>query len=387
MPQGITCGKCGKRYALETSPPATFACRACGATLRATDLRASVPPMRAESGAVPGRPGRSLARSSTRRRAPDASIALSPEERHAAARELGQAMKFVRALKDSYLAGAILLSLVAGAGLLVTGLGVHTLGSLALLAVMVFGIFRFDRSPARWSLVLALLGTGFVALTLVERAADQGGRMSVGLGDAFNIFVVIGYWTAVGLARRVESVARRYPDLWLARRLHGSTAEDEHEGMGTRHRDRAGQERRSRRRRLAVLGGILVAGIALLVLVAPKAAEGPPSEPLPEVPVDAFAARFRDAWNAGRLAEVKAAFQPQSREKFSKGLDSILRRRGWIDHLPVLGPPRLVPDGAYAAAHFPLPDDEGDLYTSWAYDAKTKTWAVNALRPPARGGG
>jgi hypothetical protein len=43
-----------------------------------------------------------------------------------------------------------------------------------------------------------------------------------------------------------------------------------------------------------------------------------------------------------------------------------------------------VRDGSFAAAHFPRSagGGGGDLCTSWAYDADTGTWGINALRLP-----
>jgi hypothetical protein len=184
---------------------------------------------------------------------------------------------------------------------------------------------------------------------------------------------------AVGLATRVQRVARRYPDLWMARRLRGDTIDDEIAGATTKHRDRVREEKRRGRRRLLLVGGVAVVAVAALLLFREREPEPPPP---PAVDVADFAERFRTAWNGGAVAAIEASFQPSSRDRFSGTLGKILERRGGTEQRPALGTPHYVREGPFAAAHFPFPGDAGTLYTSWAHDASTQTWGINALRFP-----
>jgi hypothetical protein len=118
---------------------------------------------------------------------------LGPEERREAARELGKAMKFVRVLKDSYWAGAILLALPLLLLLLSGTFSWVTLVLLALFAVFVLGILRFDRNPVPWSTFIAVVATALVAVPWLAALAMGGGRARVGVFDLLALFAVVGY--------------------------------------------------------------------------------------------------------------------------------------------------------------------------------------------------
>lgn len=359
----IACPSCGASYTLGAAPPPTFTCRKCSTVM---DLSAFGP-------AVPA------PRASRFHDESDAS-ALGPEERREAARELGKAMKFVRVLKDSYWAGAVLLALPLVVMLISGTFSWVALVLLALFAVFVLGILRLDRNPVPWSTFIAVVATALVGIPWLVTLAT-GARLRVGV-DLLALVAVVGYWVAVGLATRVQRVVRRYPDLWMARRMRGDTIDDEIAGATTKHRDRVREEKRRGRRRLLLVGGVAAVAVAALLLFREREPEPPPPPPPPAVDVADFAERFRSAWNNGSVAAIEGHFQPSSRDRFSRTLGKILERRGWTEQRPALGSPHYVREDQFAAAHFPLPDGAGMLYTSWAYDASTQAWGINALRFP-----
>lgn len=310
---------------------------------------------------------------------------LSRGERVEANRQIAQAMRFMRALRAIY--GA--LATVAGLGLLFALLGSADASVVVPLgiafATAIAGALNVERHPYPWSLALALTYTGLVAFFLIPGLGRSGVRHSLGGLIGGGIFVT-ACWTAFGLARRALRIAAKHPELRMARRLRGETIEDELGPVSTKYADQAIAERSARRRRrFAFIGG----GIALLASVVylagrvatPDASPPGPTLPPPRYAVDFFVTKFRTAWNANRLDDVKAMFVPESRAKFSRGFDRIVANHGWTP-LPTLPTPRIEPEGRYAAAYFAMTAEKGELYTSWAYDDPTQTWMINALRPP-----
>ena len=307
---------------------------------------------------------------------------LSRDQRVDANRQIAQAMNFMRALKGLYWMFAVVTGLV----LLFATLGKADVLSILIplgvgVAMAVAGALEVERNPVPWSIAIALTWTTLYAIVAVP--VIRAGEWT---SPGFRGLLVAACWTAVGIARRAVRIAKAHPELRLARRMRGRTIQDELGDVSTKYQDRARAEHSTRvRRRLAFVGAVvaLLAGVIFIAARSTKsgAESGVAALPPPAYAPDFFVAKFRGAWNANRLDDVKAMFVPESRAKFSRGIDWIIKNHGWTP-LPELAAPRVTNDSRYAAAYFAMTAEAGELYTSWAYDEPTKTWMINALRPP-----
>jgi hypothetical protein len=251
-------------------------------------------------------------------------------------------MRFTSAIRGVYGSIAVVLGLALLIALLSTGPSAAFRAALGLaFATTVAGALYVERAPVPWSLSLALAFTTLHALLLLF---GEGGRVHRDLvvGSVF----VAACWTAYGMARRAERIARAHPELRMARRLRGRTIEDELGVVSTKYRDRARAERRARRRRALVIAGSVVAALATVVFLAVHSArrtEEAEVAPLPPPPfaVDGAVGKFREAWNANRLDLVKEMFVPEWRAQYGRILDRHVERRGWKP-LPTLPPPRMA---------------------------------------------
>lgn len=354
MPMSRTCTDCGAPLSRARRSQGWRRCSACAGSARAADTSAD--------GLADGE--------------------LSRDDRVEANRQIAQAMRFMTAVKGFYATVAV----VVGLAFLVALTRDTSPAVLIVLGVTAAaaagGALEVRRNPVPWSFGLALGLTGFHAAMFL---LDSGARGVSGVRGLVGwAVIVVACWTAFGMARSAERIARAYPGLRMARRLRGLTIEDELGPVSTKYADRARAERKTRRKRRLVVAGLMVAALSTVVVLAMNAGaqRGAASGYVPPpVAVDFYVAKFRTAWNANRLDEVKAMFVPEWRRSYARIMDRNVERHAWKT-LPALPPPKMSYEGWFAAAYFEIPGERGTLYTSWAYDEPSKSWLMNRLRAP-----
>lgn len=203
-------------------------------------------------------------------------------------------------------------------------------GVLCLLGVL--GALLVEQQPMGWTALNAALGTaalGFVLLT-------AGGSLLV----ACLLLHALTGWGAFLMARSHVALQRAHPELWAFRRTSGGE-------QGRLAQSARAEAARQRRRALLVAGGVGAALAALLWFASTRDRSAPSTEDAPappSVPFGEAEARFRAAWNASKVDEVKALIAPSELPQQGPFLDRMLAKRGWTT-LPALPAPQTMDHG------------------------------------------
>ena len=143
-----------------------------------------------------------------------------PEERLLASRELGRANRAIGAIRNFYIANAMMAGAVLGVLLLAKAPPLPTVISAAIFALALAGIRGVRSEPFLWTLGAASVWTLLVALQIATGAwCTREGKPS-GLFIVTCLWV-LGCWTILAKTRRVRDVLREHPDLRIARQMRG----------------------------------------------------------------------------------------------------------------------------------------------------------------------
>src|SRR5262245_18837707 len=143
-----------------------------------------------------------------------------PEERLLASRELGRANRAIGAIRNFYIANAMIAGALLGFMLLAKAPPLVTVIGAVIFALALAGIRGVRSEPFLWTLGAASVWTLLVALQLAT------GTWSTVDGKTSILFIVTclwvaGCWVILAKTRRVRDVLREHPDLWIARKMRG----------------------------------------------------------------------------------------------------------------------------------------------------------------------
>jgi hypothetical protein len=134
------------------------------------------------------------------------------KERRLASRELGRAKRAVAAIRNFYIANAILwgvpllFALLADAKVLAAILGAGFL-------FMVIGIFQVRKQPFLWAMLIAVIWTLYVLSHLI-----LGGRV-MSMGFVLPLLWTIGCWSMLATTSRMNDLLSAFPDLRVSQQL------------------------------------------------------------------------------------------------------------------------------------------------------------------------
>jgi hypothetical protein len=260
------------------------------------------------------------------------------EARLGASREIGQALRMIRAVRTLYVACAV----VAGLWLLLfllVALPDNTAwrwmvgiagASTVLLAV---GSVQVTRRPVPWSVGIAVAISVFVGITFL--------LLGPSLHTSWGILIAVALWVTVGMARKAHELAARHPDLYGAEVWRGTRAKPRETARGQRVRARQRSARQSELKMWAVPGAVALLVVCVL-LFWPRGSAIEETEYEPPPPPPPFGARplaFQRAWNEGTLDDIAAFIDPGDRSRRMAKIRRILDRRGWLEKRPRLDEP------------------------------------------------
>lgn len=294
------------------------------------------------------------------------------EDRIEASRELQHALAALETLRWIYVVIAVLAGLVLGSLLVAMGFprdafGLPLYGTLAgVLLASAGAAWDVARHPRAWALATALPVTALFLLAF----ATSGGRISVGV--ILTGLSAGGLWYGAYLLFRMGRILQAHPDLRLARILRGGDPEAAEGAVAGKLRRRSEEETARARRRMLVFGGGALAGALLLGFGIHAWLH-----PGPRAALDGF----RDSWNAARWTAVGERFEPGVRERMTRSMETLLRRRGWQEKPPRLVQPAVEEAGEDAIrAVFTVP--EGEIRTHWRL--REGTWVLTGMEFPER---
>jgi hypothetical protein len=338
------CADCGKTFRVPDASR-TYRCKACGGTVRAgaapafDDLAACAacdalnPPESrycGECGAEldPG-PDAGTERAPAGRRGKRV-----PDEQRRAASDLLRSFKSVRLVGVLFRVFAVVHGLgTIGAVLALRddavplGTGLLRVGiSAAVTTFLVAGAVLIRFQPFFWTVAIASLATidlAFLAL--------QDGISWIVLGVKAAIALV--FWAAVVPTVRHRQLVRRWPDLYIAQRIHGTQRSRKIGGRGD---DPAGARRvlaEATARGWRTAGVAAAAVVALTALGTWRTVEARPAS------LESALEQVRAAWRAGDAPGVVALFPAHERAERAALLDAIAAGHGWGARWPALAEP------------------------------------------------
>jgi hypothetical protein len=260
------------------------------------------------------------------------------EARLDASREIGQALRTVRAVRTLYAACAV----VAGLWLLLFLLValpdnvawrwmVAISGASAVLLAV--GAVQVVRKPVPWSIGIAVVISAFAGITYL--------LVGPSLHSTWGVLIALALWASVGLARKAQRLAARHPDLYASETWSGTRAKPRETERGRRIRARQRDARKRELMTWALPGGAAVVVVLVLILWPGGSAEPEPEyePPPPPPPFTGRPFEFQRAWNHGSLDDVAAFLAPGDRDRRMTKIRRILDRRGWGEKRPQLGAP------------------------------------------------
>lgn len=299
-------------------------------------------------------------------------------ERIRIGRRLDHLLSVLESLRRIYLVFAILLGGLFFLLLLFAGHAIRG-DTLAMAIAVLLGLsasfnavaaWDVYRHPRLWSLLLAIVATPLLLLSVVGilGAPTVPGILQtvlLALGTA-------GLWYGAIQVLNQGALLRSHPDLSAALRLRSKERRLPEGTASRRMREKGRIEDAGKRRHVLVYGGGAL-GAALLAAMLIYGRLHPALEPV----VDSF----RASWNARDWAAVKGRFEPSSGERMGKGLDVLLKRRGWLDAPPAL-PAGTISGGGRERTVAVFPVEAGEIRTDWKL--LDGTWYLAGIRLPER---
>jgi uncharacterized MAPEG superfamily protein len=142
------------------------------------------------------------------------------EARLLASRELGKANRAILAIRNFYIANAMIAGLVLAVLLLGKAGPLYTVIGAVIFVLALAGIRGVRSEPFLWTLGAASVWTLLVALQVAT------GAWRTPEGKPTLPFIVaclwtLGCWMLLSRTRRVRDVLREHPDLWISRKMRG----------------------------------------------------------------------------------------------------------------------------------------------------------------------
>lgn len=134
-------------------------------------------------------------------------------ERRLASRELGRAKRSIGAIRNFYIANAILWGVPLALVLLVPGQVLLKAIFAAGFLFMVAGAAQVRNQPFVWSILIASIWTLYLASHVV-----RGGRL-MSLGFLLSLGWTLGCWMMVPTTVRVNKLIAQHPDLWISKKM------------------------------------------------------------------------------------------------------------------------------------------------------------------------
>jgi hypothetical protein len=134
------------------------------------------------------------------------------EARLRASRQLGKANRSIAAIRNFYIANAMLAGIVLGLMLLAEAPPLYAGIAAAVFLAALAGIRGVRSEPFLWTLGAAAVWTLVVGLQVATGAV-------LGLYFFLSCAWALGCWFMLPTTRRVRDLMRENPDLWIARRM------------------------------------------------------------------------------------------------------------------------------------------------------------------------
>jgi len=250
-----------------------------------------------------------------------------PQTRQEISRVIGSARRGLQGLRLLFIGDAGLLGLMFLLSL-GTDSDVFKVVTGALCVAAVLGAIFVVRYPLVWATALALFHSGLAVLVTVGRIG--------GLQRWIAVTICFLLWGAVGMAKNMRDLLRRYPDVWAAKRMLGQGRAPD--GMGSKWRDLSAREKAASRKRLLLFVVLpVVLAIAALILFAGSENERPgtpQAPPTPQAPLQPRLDALQKAWNEQSLREIRALFAEDVAPHKARLLAKLFRRREWMSKRP-----------------------------------------------------
>ena len=299
-----------------------------------------------------------------RQRGYDDDPAHDPAMRQEISRVIASAQRGLQGLRMLYIADAGIVGLVFLVAL-TTDHGWFQVAVGGLLAAAVLGAIYVVRFPLPCSIALAVVHSVPAALVA-----------------AFGLWSITGYlivalaalcWMGVHMAKNMQQLIRRYPDVWAAKRARGEgRGADE---MGIKWRDQSRRQKAEQRKRMLLFVGLLITvAIAALVLFGGQddANQGDPDSyvaPAPREPLQPRLDRFQASWNGQKLVEIRKYFAKDVEDRKSGLLGKLFRRRKWVEKRPPITFQKRDSVVAHQVAIFwTIEGEEKLLQTDWQWE-------------------
>jgi uncharacterized MAPEG superfamily protein len=139
------------------------------------------------------------------------------EARLLASRQLGRAKRTIHAIRNFYIANAMLAGLVLGVVLLAGAPPLFIAIAAAVFLLTLAGIRGVRSEPFLWTLGAAAVWTLLVVAEIVAGAAARPN-----IWFFLHCTWALGCWLMLPTTRRVRELLRAHPDLWVSRQMRGS---------------------------------------------------------------------------------------------------------------------------------------------------------------------
>lgn len=340
----LTCPMCG-----EVNPPKTRHCQVCQASLRSRTT--------------------SKADAAARRQVNV---------------ELGKAAQTVTHARNLFIAFAVFYAAVIVMGAML-GVTFWLAVPVALAVVCAVGGSKVRQQPQAWGLVLAILTTlfwGCLVLYYLVVEAELGASPMTFWITVFFMFMVIAAWVSVPILGRVKRLVEEHPDALGAERIRGIKRHTGGGDVANRMHEKRRDERRGTTQKMLVYGGVLVAGLLVVIGIiwlvqstgddtgsdAVAATAAPDFKPTHEA--------FLTAWRENDTDAIVAMMPDGLRPKWSRGLHRLIEKHGWEDGLPALEFVRKSQRGTHEMrVYFNLPDT--GFRTRW--EVRSREWRLCAF--------
>ena len=245
----------------------------------------------------------------------------------------------------------------------VDGPGIAIVLAGGLVAIALFaGSVLVRNHPYAWSIGLASVVTLASVLALLST------------GNSRALAWAITAWTAVPATASVRRILQQYPDVFAVREFKGELRGLPHGATVQALRQRVRQARNRTLKAVLLWGGgtFVACGVIVAIVVG---ATAPPTAPAIETELMTFAGE----WNAADWRAVGNRFDDAQRERMTKGLAILLKRKAWEKHPPRLGE-AVVPGEVGRRVRVSFPTERGTVLSDWAQ--RGGRWVLTGVKLP-----